>query len=550
MARPMFYPVFLLKKDLTPNPSNQSSNTSANREMRAFAILLEDLSLASDEDSIINLLHSYLITSNDQDRIEAIKLICGYRPKRLVSLNELHKLALQKSDLPIWLFERSLDECGDLCEAISYALPRVNEIISASLSQFISELLQHQTSNKEEKIEFVHRIWQNCTPRERYLANRLISGTFRKSISPDIVVRSIHRYTNMPCYKIATRLNLLDLNDYKSFENLFCNPHELDSKSQPNEFRIESPFEFTNDDFDLGQLLKVELLEGLNCQVVKRNNRIFLWLNECELINRQFEVLIKDLINIPRDFVILGRLAGRVIGENWSTIPLEKITKSLRKPNLENFEILVLCHDIIEIDGKKVTEPASIRLSLLEEFLEGVDLGNESRLALASVTLSLNKKNLTSIRSPNTQAIYRLKQSDKSECDYFYSGNMFSLKGVLLYVHRKEGMSSNRFINYTFAVRKRNDELVPIVKVYEGLNTEDHNDIAEFAKQNTIERFGPTRSVVPEIVAEIRFRNIEKSPRRKSGVVLIDPVIHSLRKNLSMNKITRLAEVKNLLSTN
>ena len=50
-------------------------------------------------------------------------------------------------------------------------------------------------------------------------------------------------------------------------------------------------------------------------------------------------------------------------------------------------------------------------------------------------------------------------------------------------------------------------------------------------KKNTIDKFGPVRSVTPTLVFEIAFEGIQLSSRHKSGIALRFPRIHRWRKD-------------------
>jgi len=51
----------------------------------------------------------------------------------------------------------------------------------------------------------------------------------------------------------------------------------------------------------------------------------------------------------------------------------------------------------------------------------------------------------------------------------------------------------------------------------------------KWVRDHTINRFGPVREVSPELVLEIAFDGIQRSPRHKSGVALRFPRINRIR---------------------
>ncbi len=91
------------------------------------------------------------------------------------------------------------------------------------------------------------------------------------------------------------------------------------------------------------------------------------------------------------------------------------------------------------------------------------------------------------------------------------------------------GRRSNLYTDYTFAV-KDGDKLVPFTKAYSGLTDKEFAQVDNFVKRNSLEKFGPVRTVKPELVFEIAFEGIAASNRHKSGVALRFPRISRWRK--------------------
>ena len=78
------------------------------------------------------------------------------------------------------------------------------------------------------------------------------------------------------------------------------------------------------------------------------------------------------------------------------------------------------------------------------------------------------------------------------------------------------------FTDYTFGVWD-GDTLVPFAKAYSGLTDEEIRRVDAFVRRNTLEKFGPVRTVKPELVFELAFEGIQRSPRHKSGIAVRFP---------------------------
>ena len=116
---------------------------------------------------------------------------------------------------------------------------------------------------------------------------------------------------------------------------------------------------------------------------------------------------------------------------------------------------------------------------------------------------------------------------------------------------RGHGRRSNLFTDYTFALWTDNSdtgerELVTFAKAYSGLTDAEFKEVDAWIKKNTLERFGPVRSVTPFHVFEIAFEGIALSKRHKSGVATRFPRILRWRKDKKIEEANSLEELKAL----
>lgn len=118
----------------------------------------------------------------------------------------------------------------------------------------------------------------------------------------------------------------------------------------------------------------------------------------------------------------------------------------------------------------------------------------------------------------------------------------------MIYAQKGHGRRANLYTDFTFAVWD-GEQLVPFTKAYSGLTDAEMRQVDSFVKKNTIDRFGPVRSVTPELVFEIAFEGINESTRHKSGVALRFPRISRWRKDKPKEEANTLEDLKGLLKT-
>jgi DNA ligase-1 len=121
-----------------------------------------------------------------------------------------------------------------------------------------------------------------------------------------------------------------------------------------------------------------------------------------------------------------------------------------------------------------------------------------------------------------------------------------TIDAVMIYAQKGAGRRSNLYTDYTFAVRD-GGQLVSFTKAYSGLTDKEFAQVDAFVKRNSLEKFGPVRTVKPELVFEIAFEGIAASNRHKSGVALRFPRISRWRKDKKADEINTLEDLKKML---
>jgi DNA ligase-1 len=122
----------------------------------------------------------------------------------------------------------------------------------------------------------------------------------------------------------------------------------------------------------------------------------------------------------------------------------------------------------------------------------------------------------------------------------------YTVDAVLIYAQKGSGRRANLFTDYTFAVWD-NGELVPFTKAYSGLTDAEIREVDSFVRRNTQERFGPVRSVKPELVFELAFEAIQLSTRHKSGIAVRFPRMVRWRRDKRIEEADTLDTIKAML---
>jgi DNA ligase-1 len=122
----------------------------------------------------------------------------------------------------------------------------------------------------------------------------------------------------------------------------------------------------------------------------------------------------------------------------------------------------------------------------------------------------------------------------------------FSVDCVLIYAEPGHGRRASLFTDYTFGVWDQG-ELVPFAKAYSGLSDEEIRQVDAFVRRNTLERFGPVHRVKPELVFELAFEAIQRSPRHKSGIAVRFPRMARWRHDKKAEEADSIETIRALL---
>jgi DNA ligase-1 len=102
--------------------------------------------------------------------------------------------------------------------------------------------------------------------------------------------------------------------------------------------------------------------------------------------------------------------------------------------------------------------------------------------------------------------------------------------------------------DYTFAVRD-GDRYLNVGKAYSGLTDLEVRELTRILRALATERFGKVVVVKPEVVLEVAFDGVQKSPRHKSGFALRFPRIVRWRKDKTVEEADTLDRVRELYET-
>jgi DNA ligase-1 len=121
-----------------------------------------------------------------------------------------------------------------------------------------------------------------------------------------------------------------------------------------------------------------------------------------------------------------------------------------------------------------------------------------------------------------------------------------TIDAVLIAAQRGSGKRASLYTDYTFGVWHQGS-LVTIAKAYSGLTDAEIRKVDAFIRSNMVEKFGPVRTVKPELVFELAFEGMNRSTRHKAGIAVRFPRILRWRTDKPASEADTLESLAALL---
>lgn len=509
--------------------------------MEAFTALFTAIDQTTKTNNKIKALVNYFTMAKEEDKVHAVSILIGNKPKRPVKTTELKEWSANLAQLPMWLFDESYYIVGDLAETIALILPPPSRDKRQTLKQTLQLLMSLTDLPTEEKKAIITDYWMSVSTEERLVFNKLITGNFRVGVSRQLVIKALALYLDQEQTAIAHKLMGKWNPHQETMKSMFALESHLDKNYLPYPFFLAYQLDAEPETLkDIQNWLIEKKLDGIRGQIIVRNNEIYVWSRGEDLLTDKFPEFVPLRTLLPDGTVIDGEILpwkdGRPLPFQMMQTRIGR--KKMSPKHLKDAPLVMVCFDVLEWKGEDLRDTS---MEERREILKNIISNTGLNCLLLSEALEFNNWEEVADFRKNARDYYcegvMLKRKTSKYETGRRKGNWWKWKtdpmtvdGVLLYAQSGHGRRANLFTDYTFAVWD-GDLLVPFTKAYSGLKDKEMVDLDNWIKRNTLEKFGPVRSVKPEHVFEIAFEGINLSPRHKSGVALRFPRILRWRKD-------------------
>ena len=477
---------------------------------------------------------------------------------------------MEEAGISEWLFTECYDAVGDLAETLNLILPNFAQSVdyqapvendNGLAAWMETTIVPLATVSPERQRELVVTAWHTLPADQRFVWIKLITGAFRVGVSQDLVVRALSQVSTVPAPVIAHRLMGAWKPSAAAFEQLISPADQKSETSQPYPFCLAHPVDASK----INQLgsPKNWIIEwkwdGIRSQIIRREGQTYVWSRGEELITDRFPEIktIGDLL--PDGTVLDGEIVAYRDGKILSFGELQRRIgrKTVGKKLLADVPVTLIAFDIVELSGEDIrNKPLTERRSLLPPLQDAGFLVAENHSEdlsieatwddVAAIRMQASDLGVEGLMLKQVDSAYQVGR--KTGAWWKWKIDPFTVDAVLVYAQRGSGRRASLYSDYTFAVWK-DGVLVPIAKAYSGLTDEEMRKVDSFVRDNTLDKFGPVRTVTPELVFEIAFEGIQLSSRHKSGIAVRFPRILRWRHDKKPSDADNLESLIKLLGS-
>jgi DNA ligase-1 len=538
--------------------------------MRAFAELLDRLSLTASRNAKLTLVRDYLRATPDPDRGWALAALTGELTLNAAKPAFIRKAVEARMDAQ--LFAWSYDYVGDLAETVALVWPARP---GANREPQLSEVIDALGAASRAEVQRLIETWLDALtePRERWALLKLVTGGLRVGLSARLAKQAAADIPAEAGAVAVAEVEELWHALHPPYEDLFAwleGRSEKPSSANPARFRPAMLAQAIDEAVDFARLDPADYAaewkwDGVRVQVVNEGGIRRLYTRTGDDISRTFPDILDALTG---EGVIDGELLVIRNGQVASFGDLQQRLnrKSVDARLMAAYPAAVRAYDLLA-EGSEDTRvlPFAERRRRLEAF---VQRQTSTRVDLSPLQPFDSWPELARLRAsppagdPQIAEGLMLKRWDsiyeagRPKGPWFkWKRDPFLVDAVLMYAQRGHGKRSSFYSDYTFGLWTADTAgqraLTPVGKAYFGFTDEELKQIDKYVRDHTVERFGPVRSVRAEphagLVFEVAFEGLQRSTRHRSGVAMRFPRISRIRWDKPPGEADELATLERML---
>lgn len=532
--------------------------------MRAFAALLDRLSLTASRNAKLRLIRDHLADTPDPDRGWALAALTGALSFTAAKPAMIRRAVEARVDPE--LFRLSYDYVGDLAETVALIWPARH---GANREPDLSEVIDALMQAKRGEVQGLLEGWLDALDADgRWALLKLVTGGLRVGVSARLAWQAAADFggVEVPDIQEVWHAQSPPYADLLAWLDGRAERPSADAHGRFRPVMLAQPI----DEAEMPRLDPAAYAaewkwDGIRVQAVSEGGVKRLYSRTGEDISPTFPDVLAAL---TYEGVIDGELMvlreGRI--GSFGDLQQRLNRKTADAKVLAAHPAGIRAYDLLAADGADLRKLSFVeRRAQLEALVAA--LGSD-RIDLSPLQPFTSWDALAAMRAsppvgdPQAAEGLMLKRLDSIYEAGRPKGPWFKWKkdphlvdAVLMYAQRGHGKRSSFYSDFTFGVWTEGVDgshaLTPVGKAYFGFTDEELKQLDKFVRDNTVERFGPVRSVKASrefgLVLEVAFEGLQRSKRHKSGVAMRFPRISRIRWDKPAREADELATLEGML---
>ena len=533
--------------------------------MRAFARLLDSLAFTQSRNTKLTLMRDYLLETADPERGWALAALTGVLAFDAAKPAFIRRAVEARVDPE--LFALSYDFVGDLAETVALIWPAKP---GANREPELPDVIDALRSASRSEVQRLLEGWLDALDADgRWALLKLLTGALRVGVSARLAKQALAGLGHVDIAEIEEVWH----SQRPPYEDLFAWLEKRSAKPSPNapaRFRpvmlaqaLDEAIDFEK--YDARDYAAEWKWDGIRVQAASERGEKRLYSRTGDDIGHAFPDVMAALnFEGVIDGELLVMKEGRI--DSFGDLQQRLNRKNPDPKTIAQYPAGIRAYDLL-LDGEEDLRglPFAERRKRLETFVARL---KSSRIDLSPLQPFGGWHELARLRAEPPEGDAQIAEGLMlKRWDSIYEagrprGPWFKWKrdphlvdAVLMYAQRGHGKRSSFYSDYTFGVWREDENghraLTPVGKAYFGFTDEELKRIDKFVRDNTVERFGPVRSVRADrdfgLVLEVAFEGLQRSTRHKSGVAMRFPRINRIRWDKPSREADELKTLERML---
>ncbi|WP_297509280.1 ATP-dependent DNA ligase [Thermococcus sp.] len=484
----------------------------------------------------------------------------------------LIKAVAMATGVPEREIENSIKDTGDLGESVALALKKRKQksffsqplTIKRVYETFVKVAEAQGEGSQDRKMKYLANLFMDAQPEEGKYIARTVLGTMRTGVAEGILRDAIAEAFRVKPELVERAYMLTSDFGYvakvaklEGNEGLAKVQIQIGKPIRP--MLAQNAASVKDALLEMGGEAAFEIkYDGARVQVHRDGDRVIIYSRRLENVTRSIPEIVEAVKSQLKHgkIIVEGELVA--VGEGGRPRPFQYVLRRFRRKYnidemIEKIPLELNLFDILYVDGESLIDtPFVERRKRLEE---AVEENEKIKLAVQLVTRKVEEaekfykealelgheglmaKRLDAVYEPGNRGKKWLKIKPTME----------NLDLVIIGAEWGEGRRAHLLGSFLVGAYDPNSgEFLPVGKVGSGFTDEDLMEFTKMLKPLIVREEGKFVEIMPKVVIEVTYQEIQKSPKYKSGFALRFPRFVALRDDKSPEEADTIERVAQL----